>query len=141
MLIRRFEPHDRDQVIALWKKAFPDDPPHNEPAAVLDAKLAVDDLIMVARDGDESVEERCVGACMGGYDGHRGWLYAVAVSPDHRRRGIGRGLVQETIRALRATGCIKVNLQIRADNQEVADFYRSLGFSVEARVSMGLLLE
>lgn len=135
MIIRKYQAGDRETLIALWQHVFPDDPPHNEPSAVLEAKLAVDDLIFVAEDKDE-----IIGACMAGYDGHRGWLYAVAVKPDHRRDGLGKELVATTIRAMQALGCIKVNLQIRADNTAVAEFYKSLGFSVEDRISMGVLL-
>lgn len=122
-------------MIALWQQVFPDDPPHNEPAAVIDAKLAVDDLIFVAE-----AEGEIVGACMAGYDGHRGWLYAVAVNPDYRRLGLGHQLVAVAVEAMQALGCVKVNLQIRADNTAVAEFYQSLGFSVEERMSMGVLL-
>lgn len=135
MIIRKYQAGDRETLIALWQHVFPDDPPHNEPSAVLEAKLAVDDLIFVAEEKDE-----IIGACMAGYDGHRGWLYAVAVKPDHRRDGLGKELVATTIRAMQALGCIKVNLQIRADNTAVAEFYKSLGFSVEDRISMGVLL-
>ena len=130
--LRRYRDADRDALIALWREAFPDDPPHNEPAAMLDAKLAVDDLVFGAECGG-----RLAGACMAGYDGHRGWLYAVAVRPRHRRSGIGRGLVELALAALRERGCIKVNLQIRADNAAVEAFYHALGFATEARISMG----
>ena len=132
MQVRRYRDGDRDALVELWRSAFPDDPPHNEPAAMLDAKLAVDDLVFVAETAG-----RLDGACMAGYDGHRGWLYAVAVRPDVRRRGLGRNLVEATLAALRERGCIKVNLQIRADNAAVESFYRSLGFAPEARISMG----
>jgi len=135
MIIRKYQAEDREKLIALWQQVFPDDPTHNKPLAVLDAKLAVDDLIFVAEDKDN-----IIGACMAGYDGHRGWLYAVAVSPDHRRGGIGKELVTKTIQAMQALGCIKVNLQIRADNTAVAEFYKSMGFAVEERISMGILL-
>jgi ribosomal protein S18 acetylase RimI-like enzyme len=135
MTIRKYQTEDREKLIALWQQVFPDDPPHNEPSAVLDAKLAVDDLIFVVEDKGD-----IIGTCMAGYDGHRGWLYAVAVSPDHRRSGIGKELVAKTIQAMQALGCIKVNLQIRADNTAVAEFYKSLGFSVEDRMSMGVLM-
>ena len=135
MTIRKYQAKDREKLIALWQQVFPEDPPHNEPSAVLDAKLAVDDLIFVAEDKGD-----IIGACMAGYDGHRGWLYAVAVKPDHRRDGLGKELVTTTIRAMQELGCIKVNLQIRADNTAVAEFYKSLGFSVEDRMSMGVLL-
>jgi len=135
MIIRKYQAEDREKLIALWQQVFPNDPPHNKPSAILDAKLAVDDLIFVAEDKDD-----IIGACMAGYDGHRGWLYAVAVSPDHRRVGIGKELVTTAIRAMQKLGCIKVNLQIRANNTTVAEFYRSLGFGVEERMSMGVLL-
>ena len=77
---------------------------------------------------------------MAGYDGHRGWLYAVAVDHAHRRNGIGRQLVRQALDALRQLGCIKANLQIRSDNAEVVTFYESLGFCIEDRISMGLNL-
>ena len=77
---------------------------------------------------------------MAGYDGHRGWLYAVAVDHPHRRHGIARRLVAHALDALRQLGCIKVNLQIRSDNAQVVAFYESLGFCVEDRISMGLHL-
>jgi hypothetical protein len=64
----------RSALMELWNTVFPDDPPHNEPSIVIEAKLAVDDLIFVAVQ-----EGKIVGACMAGYDGHGGWLYAVAV--------------------------------------------------------------
>jgi ribosomal protein S18 acetylase RimI-like enzyme len=74
---------------------------------------------------------------MAGYDGHRGWLYALAVHPDHRRRGIAKALVEEALARLRALGCSKVNLQIRAGNDAATAFWRSMGFSVEERISLG----
>jgi len=130
--IRKFQPQDRNLLIDLWKKIFPDDPPHNEPSRVIDLKLAVDDLIFVAEEGG-----KIVGACIAGYDGHRGWLYAVGVSQTYRRTGIGTRLVTTAIESLKTLGCIKVNLQIRATNTEVAAFYESLEFTTEDRLSMG----
>ncbi len=132
MVIRKIKKEDEDSVIQLWELVFPDDPPHNEPSSVLKAKLEVDDLIFVAESDD-----KIVGACMGGYDGHRGWLYAVAVHSNYRRNGVGKNLVLAAIHSLKEVGCIKVNLQIRSTNTEVAAFYESLGFCVEDRLSMG----
>jgi len=80
MDVRKYHESDRESLIALWNAVFPDAPEHNEPGAVIDAKQAVDDLIFVAEEDGE-----IIGACMAGYDGHRGWLYSVGVSADHRR--------------------------------------------------------
>ena len=120
-------------MIAMWKSVFPEDPPHNEPSAVIDQKLAVDDLIFVIDDAG-----RIAGGCMAGYDGHRGWLYAVAVEADYRRKGAGTLLVKTAFQELKKIGCTKVNIQIRADNTAVARFYESLGFNAEDRLSMGV---
>jgi ribosomal protein S18 acetylase RimI-like enzyme len=133
--IRRFHRDDRAALIALWENVFPDDPAHNKPSSVIDAKLAIDDLIFVADSGSD-----LIGACMAGYDGHRGWLYAVAVLKERRRSGAGRRLVNQALASLKELGCVKVNLQIRPNNTEVAAFYESLGFGVEDRLSMGALI-
>lgn len=134
MNIRPSTLEDRAGVVALWERVFRDNAPHNAPGKVFDSKLRVaDDLLFVAEDA-----ECIIGTVMAGYDGHRGWLYTVAVSPEYRRRGIGTNLVRHAVEALRAAGCIKVNLQIRATNAAVRGFYESLGFEAEALLSMGL---
>ena len=134
MQIRPCSEHDRPGVIALWESVFPDDPPHNAPTKVFDAKLAMrDDMLFVATDAGA-----VIGTAMAGYDGHRGWLYTVAVAPDRRRGGIGAALVRHAVDALRTAGCTKVNLQIRATNTAVRGFYESLGFEAEERLSMGM---
>ncbi|MDH5352894.1 MAG: GNAT family acetyltransferase [Gammaproteobacteria bacterium] len=130
--IRKYRSKDKVPLVKLWETVFPDDPAHNEPSKVIDAKLAVDDLIFLAE-----LDDQLIGACMAGYDGHRGWLYAVAVLPEYRKSGAGRRLVESAMKALSEVGCIKVNLQIRSTNTEVAAFYQSLGFEVEDRMSMG----
>ena len=123
----------RAKVITLWETVFGYEAAHNRPTLVIDKKLAVDDgLFFVALSGQE-----VVGTVMAGYDGHRGWIYSVAVSPTHRRRGVGSQLIAAAERALVTKGCVKVNLQIMEGNESVTAFYASLGFSEEKRVSMG----
>ena len=123
----------RSEVMALWDAVFGYEAAHNRPALVIDKKIAADDgLFFVAVSGNE-----VVGTAMAGYDGHRGWIYSVAVSPKHRRQGIGSQLVSFAERALSGKGCVKVNLQITEGNESVSAFYTSLGYSVEKRVSMG----
>ena len=122
-----------DGVQKLWEEVFPSDPPWNRAAVAVPEKLAVQaDLFLIAED-DGTV----VGSAMVGYDGHRGWLYTIAVKPAYQRNGIGSLLVGEAERKLQALGCGKVNLQIRAGNEAVSAFYRRHGYEVEERVSMG----
>ncbi len=123
-----------DGVDELWRTVFPNDAERNRAHHSVPTKMARDDgLFWVALNNDETV----IGTTMAGWDGHRGWLYAVATSPHHRREGVGKALVERAVEELGQRGCNKVNLQIRADNVEVADFYASLGFLEEPRISMG----
>ncbi len=118
---------------ALWREAFPNDPPWNAAEVSIPAKLAVQpDLFLVAVD-----KGVVTGSIMAGYDGHRGWLYAVSVLAAHRRRGIGEQLVRAAEAKLAALGCTKINLQVRAANSAVAGFYERLGYSTEEIISMG----
>jgi len=123
----------RSQVVALWKTVFGYKAAHNNPSLVIDKKLEVDDQLFFVAVADNAV----VGTIMAGYDGHRGWIYSVAVAPSHRRQRIGSRLVTHAERALTLKGCVKINLQILEENESVAAFYAALGFSVEKRVSMG----
>lgn len=136
VLIRSFEDGDEDAVAKLWRKVFPHDPPWNEPALVMAKKRAVQrELFFVATENGD-----LAGTAMGGYDGHRGWVYAVAVRPESRRRGIGARLMARLESALVDLGCRKINLQVRSGNDAVVAFYRRLGYGVEERISMGKLI-
>jgi ribosomal protein S18 acetylase RimI-like enzyme len=133
MQIRPYEDCDEQAVVTLWREALPDGAPHNDPAAAIRKKLAVGrDLFFMA-----TVDGAVVGTVMGGYDGHRGWVYSLAVDSRHRCRGIGTALVRRLEEALAERGCLKVNLQVRASNARVVAFYEKLGYGVEDRVSMG----
>ena len=128
----RNEAH-RAQVASLWSQAFGYETAHNRPGLAIDRKLAVaDGLFWVA-----TIDDDVVGTVMAGYDGHRGWLYAVAVARERRMHGIGTALVRQAEQALAALGCMKINLQLADGNDAVAAFYETLGYAIEKRVSMG----
>jgi ribosomal protein S18 acetylase RimI-like enzyme len=130
--VRKLEPSEHDAVASLWSQVFGYTEPRNDPARVLGAKLAWDERVLVA------VEDSTVlGSIMIGFDGHRGWLYRVAVSRVARRRGIGSLLVRAAEAELVALGCVKINLQLHAHNADGQAFWRALGYEVEPRVSMG----
>jgi len=129
-------PYDEAQfgeVDALWRTVFPEDPPHSHAAVAIPQKLAVQrDLFLVAVEGG-----RVLGTILAGYDGHRGWLYKLAVHPNARRCGIGTKLVRAAEKRLAAKGCTKLNLQVRAGNDEAARFWALMGYAQEPRISMG----
>jgi ribosomal protein S18 acetylase RimI-like enzyme len=133
MQVRPYEDADEAAVIAVWSEVLPDAAPHNDPATAIRNKLAVErDLFFVAALGGA-----VVGTVLGGYDGHRGWVYSLAVKPQCQRRGVGTALVRRLEQALAGRGCLKVNLQVRSSNAGVVAFYEKLGYAVEPRVSMG----
>lgn len=133
VVVRAFAPGDRSAVEALWQRVFPHTLPRHRPSYVLSQKLEHDDgLLFVAERGGE-----IIGTVMGGYDGHRAWLYSVAVDPRLRRQGVGRALVEAMEHELLARGAPKVNLQVRAGNDAVIGFYEALGYESEPHTSMG----
>ncbi len=137
MQIRPYRESDEQPVVALWREVFPDAPPWNDPRRDVARKLFEQrELFLVA-----TVDGSVVGTVMAGYDGHRGWVYYLAVSPEQRRTGIGTALMQRVEADLAAVGCPKLNLQVRASNEEAVSFYQRLGYVIEQRVSMGKRLE
>jgi ribosomal protein S18 acetylase RimI-like enzyme len=131
-LIRPFAPADEERVVQLWRECGltrPWNDPHKDIARKLGEQP---ELFLVA-----TVDGRVIGTVMAGFDGHRGWVNYLAVDPALQRQDIGHALMDETERLLIARGCPKLNLQVRADNAGVIDFYRKLGYVEEDMVSMG----
>lgn len=129
-------PIHRAAVVRLWMEAFGYKTAHNRPELAIDKKLAVNDgLFFVAIQAAQ-----VVGTIMAGYDGHRGWIYSVAVLPEQRNHGVGTLLMKHAEQALVQLGCMKINLQIAEGNEKVAGFYESLGYAVEQRINMGKFL-
>ena len=87
------------------------------------------------------LKAKLMASAMAGYDGHRGWVNYLAVAPEQRKKGCARRLMAEVERLLRAEGCPKINLQIRATNAGAVEFYRRIGYSVDEVSSMGKRLE
>jgi len=131
--VRPFREGDETEVAALWLRVFPDARAANAPREDIRRKLAIQpDLFLVGDLGGV-----VVGTVMAGYDGHRGWIYRLAVATECRGRGFAREFMTEAEAQLRKVGCPKINLQVRGGNREVVSFYEELGFAVEDRVSMG----
>jgi len=137
MEIRTYIETDEKEVAQLWREVFPGSPTWNDPVTDIQRKLQIQrELFLVA-----IIDSTVVGTAMAGYDGHRGWVYYVAVKTAYRRKGIGAALMNRVEHDLKQIGCPKLNLQVRADNDEVVAFYQKLGYKVEPRVNMGKLLE
>lgn len=129
----------RERVMALWREVFGYPAAYNDPAFAIDRKIAVDDLFWVAGGGGDGGD--VLGTVMAGYDGHRGWIYSLAVAPDQRGRGLGSRLLDHALAALKERGCVKVNLQILESNRDVRRSYEANGFTVAPCLSMGKVLD
>jgi ribosomal protein S18 acetylase RimI-like enzyme len=130
--IRSYQGSDESAVIELWHRCNLV-VPQNDPQKDIEMKRKVQsDLFFVG-----TFSDRIVATVMAGYDGHRGWIYYLAVDPDCRRQKIGRRMMAQAESALKKRGCPKINLQVRTSNREVVSFYKRLGFSNDDVIGMG----
>ncbi|MFC1897508.1 GNAT family acetyltransferase [Chloroflexota bacterium] len=132
MRIRPYLTADENAVAELWRKCNLARS-WNNPALDIERKLEVNPKLFLVGLIDDTV----VATVIGGYDGHRGWVYYLAVDPVYQRKGYGTQIMKVIGEKLRAMGCPKINLQVRTDNIDVVKFYESIGYKTEERISMG----
>ena len=130
--IRPLTDADVDPVVALWEETGLTRPWNDPREDIRRARAVWPELLLVATDQDA-----LVGTVMAGYDGHRGWLYYLATSPERRGEGLGRRLVEEAESRLLALGCPKVMLMVRAGNDAVLEFYDGLDYTRESTLLTG----
>jgi len=127
--IATIEDGDVADVAALWQRCGLTRP-WNDPAAdIALARKGENSAVLVGRDGSSIVASVLVG-----HDGHRGWVYYVAVDPDCRHQGYGRLVMDAAENWLRGCGIEKLQLMVRPDNSQVQTFYQSLGYLEQERV-------
>ena len=136
LLIRPYHESDEDAVVALWRECGLV-VPWNDPQKDIRRKLTVQRAMFLVG----LVENKIVAAVMAGYEGHRGWINYLAVSPTCQKQGLGRRMMDEAEARLRKLGCPKINLQVRTSNTAVIDFYKALGYAIDDVVSMGKRLD
>ena len=129
LAIAPIEDADIAAVMALWQ-ACGLTRPWNDPAAdIALARRGPNSAILIGRDGGAVAATVLVG-----HDGHRGWVYYVAVDPDCRHRGYGRIMMDAAESWLRERGIEKLQLMVRPDNSQVQAFYQSLGYLEQERI-------
>lgn len=131
MMIRPAMASERVMVTDLWARAGLTTS-YNDPARDFDfalGRLASDVLVRV-------VSDTILASVMVGHDGHRGWLYYVAVAPGARNRGHGTAIVAAGEEWLRSRGVPKVMLLVRETNTTVVEFYGRNGYETIPRTIM-----
>ena len=130
--ISPYDANDESEVIALWN-ACGLVTHTNDPRKDINRKLEVDrNLFLVGRN-----QNAVVATVMGGYEGHRGWINYLAVAPLERRKGYGQKMMAAVEGLIGKKGCPKINLQVRAANEDVIEFYKALGYRVDDVIGLG----
>jgi len=126
---------DIPALVALWEACGLTRPWNDSQR---DARLAIEgptSTILGLHDGNT-----LIASVMTGFDGHRGWVYYLAVAPDRRREGLGRRLMDAAEAWLRERGAPKLQLMVRDSNAAALDFYRALGLEAQPVVTLGKFL-
>ena len=132
MIVSEVAEGDTEAVVALWRRCDLTRP-WNDPYADLErARVSPTSAMFVGR-----IEDVIVASVMVGYDGHRGWVYYLAVAPEARRDGLGRGMMQAAETWLSDRGAPKIQLMVRDSNTAALGFYERLGLERQAVVTLG----
>lgn len=123
-VFREITDADVEQVVALWRACGLTRPVNDPYLDIADARANPTSTVLVG-----FVDGEPAASVMAGFDGHRGWVYYLAVAPDHRSGGLGRATMTAAEDWLRAAGVRKLRLMVRAGNQGVLGFYAALGYT------------
>jgi ribosomal protein S18 acetylase RimI-like enzyme len=130
LAITAIEDADVAAIVSLWERCGLTRP-WNDPAAdIALARKGPNSTILIGRE-----DEKIVASAMVGHEGHRGWVYYVAVDPDRRGHGLGRAIMNAAEDWLRQAGIAKLQLLVRQDNAKASAFYETIGYD-EAAVTV-----
>ena len=123
---RKFKKSDTEEVIKLWKKCKLI-VPWNDPFKDINRKLSIKDNLFIIGEMNKHI----IASAMAGYDGHRGYIYYLAVLPEYQKKGIGSSLLSIIEKKLLKVGCPKINLFVRNTNIRVKAFYRINNYEIQ----------
>jgi ribosomal protein S18 acetylase RimI-like enzyme len=118
-------PEHASTAVALWHEAGLTRPWNDsERDLALAMRGPASTVLTAVTDGGE-----LVGTAMVGHDGHRGWVYYLAVTPALTSTGVGRALMDACEQWVRDAGIPKIQLMVRSTNLATVDFYQHLGYT------------
>jgi ribosomal protein S18 acetylase RimI-like enzyme len=130
LAITGIEDADVSAVVSLWERCALTRPWNDPVADIALARKNANATILLGRENDH-----IVASAMVGHDGHRGWVYYVAVDPDWRGQGLGRAIMTAAEDWLRQAGIAKLQLLVRRENAKASAFYETIGYD-EAQVAV-----
>lgn len=136
LLIRAMDDRDVEPLVALWEACGlirPWNPPRDDIARARGREGS--DLLVGEASGT------LFASVMVGHDGHRGWVYYLAVAPKARGLGHGATMMRAAEAWLRARGIRKLELMIRDSNAGAQRFYEQHGYGREPVIVMSRWLD
>ena len=121
-----------DAIVALWERCGLTRPWNDPRADIALARRTATSTILIGR-----CSGAIVAAAMLGFDGHRGWIYYLAVEPELQRGGLGRAMMAAAEAWVRAQGAPKLQLMVRGANAAAVGFYAALGYRQDDVVVIG----
>jgi hypothetical protein len=127
---------DVDEAVTLWTEAGLTRPWNDAAGDFLRAVDGPASVVLGVREDGE-----LLGSAMVGHDGHRGWVYYLAVAASARGRGLGRDLMAAAEAWMVERGLPKIQFMVRSDNTAVLDFYDHLGYARQDCLVLGRRLD
>lgn len=136
MDVSELSPSDAVAAVTLWQACGLTRPWNDAGADFARAVGGPSSAVLGLREG-----RALVGTAMVGHDGHRGWVYYLAVSPSARGTGLGRTLMDSCEQWLSERGIPKIQFMVRSDNTGVLAFYDHLGYAQQDVAVLGRRLD
>jgi ribosomal protein S18 acetylase RimI-like enzyme len=125
MKIEKFTMESYEDIVDLWRKSgisVGSTDTKNEIERMLQRNP---NLFLIGK-----IDNKVIGAVMGGFDGRRGYVHHLAIDPDYQRRGFGTMIMENLIKKFGKIGVHKVHLFIEKYNKELVEFYKNLGWEM-----------
>lgn len=132
MQIRDAEDDDITDVISLWEQCGLTRPWNDPRSDIVLARQTPTSRLLVGVDEDQIVATALVGC-----DGHRGWLYYMAVDPGQQGMGLGQRMLTTAEEFVQSQGASKLQLMVRTDNTQASGFYQASGYLPEDTTVFG----
>lgn len=125
MRIRRMKPEDVRQVAAIERDTFSQ--PWSEQGFL--ESLANPDTLFLVAEGDTTQEESQIMGYVGMYCAlDEGEITNVAVAQRFRKRGVGKGLIEELLGQAQEHEISRIVLEVRASNKPAIHLYNGMLF-------------
>jgi ribosomal protein S18 acetylase RimI-like enzyme len=136
IIIRSYRESDNKEIIQLWKECDLVVPWNDPQCDIARKQTKQSDLFLIGL-----IKKEIIATAMVGYDGHRGWVYYLGVKPNYQQQEVGKQMMKEAENRLLEIGCPKLNIMVRTTNLDVINFYKAIGYKVDAVTSLGKRLK